>query len=298
MAFVYLLLAIVIDKILAEPKMFHPLVGFGFIASWLELKMNNHQIISGFLAWCLVVLPVVALAYYSEKYLGEWVGIIWLYLAIGYQSLKQHGLAVHHALMKNDTRQASQQTQQIVSRNMEHATQKQSIKATTESILENSNDAIFAPIFWFLVAGSAGVVLYRLVNTLDAMWGYKNNRFLKFGRWSARVDDVLNWLPARLTVVGFTLVSLDIKVLRAAKRHRWYSPNAGPVMAAGAYALKVRLGGGAFYHGQYKYRRLLGGGQPVNNQTIVRAISLIEKNLLVILFITGVMFCLNMVVNY
>jgi len=290
----YLFMALILDKVFAEPKKFHPLVGFGNIASWLEIKLNNQSIFKGFIGWCLVVLPLVLLAYFLEKWLGAWLGAVFLYLAIGQQSLKQHAMEVFHSLKKNKVSTAATLAQRIVSRNMGNAKPKQIIKATTESVLENSNDAIFAPIFWFIVAGSAGVVLYRLVNTLDAMWGYKSERYFKFGRWAARVDDVMNWLPARMTVLLFAIIAWDLKIIRAAKRHKWYSPNAGPVMAAGAYALNVRLGGGAYYNGIYKYRRLLGTGNKVSQETIVESLHLINKSLVVLI---GVAFCLSMAVS-
>jgi len=159
-------------------------------------------------------------------------------------------------------------------------------------LIENSNDAIFGVIFWYLLAGAPAVVIYRLVNTLDAMWGYKNSRFRQFGWAAARLDDVLNWLPARLTVASFALVSVfDGKKIQPARLLEvWQlafnqglkcsSKNAGPVMAAGAAALKIKLGGKAEYNGVAIDKPVLGCGNDAQIKDIQRGLSLIDKSLL------------------
>jgi adenosylcobinamide-phosphate synthase len=126
-----------------------------------------------------------------------------------------------------------------------------------------------------------GAILYRLANTLDAMWGYKTSKLLNFGWCAARADDVLNYLPAKLVVLSYAICGQFNNAMQAAKapEARWKSPNAGPVMAAGAGALGLAVGGYAVYFGKSESRPLLGKGTAPVAKDLSRAIHLIDKTL-------------------
>ena len=168
----------------------------------------------------------------------------------------------------------------IVSRDTRALDESGVAKACVESTLENGNDAIFGALFWFALFGGAGAVLFRLANTLDAMWGYKNERFLRFGWAAARIDDVFNFIPARLTALSFALFGQTRRALACWRRQApvWESPNAGPVMAAGAGSLGIALGGAAIYHGHVEERPTLGEGRAARAEDIARALHLLRRS--------------------
>ena len=278
-----LFFSLLLDRIFGEPSRFHPLVGFGHLANKIEAILNtkNHKKLNGLLAWSLVVLPITLLVYFLDNWLGGiYLGVIFGWLAIGWQSLREHGLAVYDAFNHNDLDKARLKTSYLVSRDTSALDEEALSRATVESLLENGSDAIFAPIFWLLVLGAPGVVLYRLSNTLDAMWGYRNERFEQFGKVSARIDDVLNFIPARITALLYTLCGNSKQALKAWRNQAasWYSPNAGVVMASGAGALDLSLGGTAVYHGKAKQRPKLGyAKQPTQPADIQDAIRLLDR---------------------
>ena len=285
-----LLAAIVIDYCVGElPNAYHPLVYFGRWVVYLEnlFLCSNHppyrQKIAGILAGLFALLPCLAilLIYCLPPILQTLFGIIILYFCIGASSLKQHAMAVCLALQDHDLPLARQRVGYIVSRQSKNMTEVEVRRAAIESVLENGADAVFAPLFWFVLLGPFGALLYRLANTLDAMWGYKNTRYINFGWGVARFDDVLNWFPARLTALSYALLGNTYHGLMA-----WFkqsslleSPNAGPVMTAGAGALNLRLGGPAFYHGQLKNKPWFGGDKEPDDHDIELAVQLIYRTL-------------------
>ncbi len=284
--------AVLLDRLLGEPGRFHPLVGFGNLAGAIEKRLNSRQRSAGILAWLLAVGPWVGLAIWLRPVAAFIVDVGLLYFALGAQSLCEHAEAIAKPLRAGRLDEARQRVGWIVSRDTRQLDESGVAKAAVESVLENGNDAIFGTLFWFALLGGPGALLFRLANTLDAMWGYRSERFLKFGWAAARLDDALNWLPARLTALSYALLGRTGQALDCWKTQApgWDSPNAGPVMAAGAGSLGVRLGGAAIYHGQEEIRPPLGLGPAPVAADLDRAITLIRQSLrlwLAVLLLTG-----------
>ncbi|MGJ7918872.1 CobD/CbiB family cobalamin biosynthesis protein [Massilia sp. LXY-6] len=280
---------IALDLLLGEARRCHPLVGFGRMAQWLErhLNLGGWRIARGATGWVLAVLPLTAMAAWlcaNSGIAGLALHALLLYLCLGLRSLRDHALPIHAALAQDDLPHARRLTARIVSRDTTQASAADLAKAGAESLLENGNDAVFGTLFWFLVGGGAGALLFRLANTLDAMWGYRNTRFNLFGRVAARVDDLLNYAPARLTALSYALLAPGgrLRALRCwrAQAKAWSSPNAGPVMASGAGALGISLGGAATYDGEVELRPVLGAGRAATAADIPRAWRLVFRTAL------------------
>ena len=281
--FVAAVAAVLLDRWLGEPRRGHPLVGFGRVALALEACVTRRSRLSGLLAWGLLVGPVVGIAFLLHGVAPFPVDVVLLYFALGMRSLEDHAESVRAPLQAGDLDQARQQVGRIVSRETATLSETGVAGAAVESVLENGNDAVFGTLFWFLILGGPGALLFRLANTLDAMWGYKTARFLQFGWAAARLDDLLNWPAARLTALTYAALGRTRTALSCWRRQAplWDSPNAGPVMAAGAGSLGVVLGGPATYHGQEENRPPLGEGQPPTAADIHRAVVLVRRGMMV-----------------
>ena len=279
------LAGIVLDRLLGEATRWHPLVGFGKLVNAIERSLNGGGIrrAKGVCAWALAVLPLTALAAWARGALpfGWLLDVILLYFALGGRSLAEHAERVASDLRAGDLSAAREHVGWIVSRNTAELDESGVAKACVESTLENGNDAVFGALFWFALFGGAGAVLFRLSNTLDAMWGYKTERFLRFGWAAARIDDLLNYVPARLTALSYALFGETKRALACWRRQApvWESPNAGPVMSAGAGSLGLALGGPAIYHGHVEERPVLGEGRPARGEDIPRALSLVRRSI-------------------
>lgn len=236
---------VALDALLGEPQRRHPLVAFGNMAGTLERRLNaggrgwrSH----GVSAWFLAVVPLtlVALVLSWLPYIGWLVDVLALYCAVGLRSLGEHVLPVANALRQGDLAEARHRVGYLVSRETRELDEPAVARAATESVLENGSDAVFAALFWFVVAGAPGVVLYRLSNTLDAMWGYRG-RWAWAGKVAARADDVLAWVPARITAALLWRPGLPVRQLVREAR-RTPSPNGGWPMATMALRLGISLG--------------------------------------------------------
>lgn len=287
MVVLVVIMALALDRMLPEPRR-HPLAGFGRLAGALARRWNpahrSGGIAAGGVALGLLVVPAAALAggLSSLPAIGHAVDVAVVWLALGGGSLALHAQAVAEPLQRGDLDAARRRTGCLVSRDTTDLDAPGCARAAVESVLENGSDAVIATLFWYVAAGAPGVVAHRLVNTLDAMWGYRTARWHRFGRIAARLDDVLNWIPARLTALAYALGGDRRGAFRAWWRDapHWDSPNAGPTMAAGAGALGLSLGDPARYHGAWRQRPALGDGRPPNASDIPRATALLDRAVL------------------
>ncbi|MDA8421534.1 MAG: adenosylcobinamide-phosphate synthase CbiB [Pseudomonadota bacterium] len=284
-----LALALGLDAVLGEPRRAHPLVAFGRMAQRVERHLygergDSWRWFRGVLAVTVLLVPftLVAAVLTGPSPAGMAAAVVLLYLALGGRSLVEHAARVQTALAAEDLREARIQVSRVVSRDTADMMPTDVSRAAVESVLENGNDAVFGALFWFLLAGAPGAVLYRLANTLDAMWGYRSPRYLRFGWAAARLDDLLNFIPARLTALTYALVGRPADAIRCwwGQARQWDSRNAGAVMASGAGALQLRLGGPAVYQGQLHNRPVLGQGTSPQPRDIARALTLVRHGIL------------------
>jgi len=290
--------ALLSDRLWGEASRGHPLVTFGQLAKWVEgharqMTPASHEPgvrsgrlacyhrLAGGVSWLLlVIIPTTLLAVLlglANDMAAGFAAVLVLYFCIGGRSLAEHARAVMQPLDGGDLVTARERLGRIVSRDTANLDEQSVTNASIESVLENGSDALLAPIFWFAVAGAPGALCYRLANTLDAMWGYRNPRYQYFGWTAARMDDWFNWLPARCCALAYALAGHCRTALRC-----WHvqapgceSPNAGPVMAAGAGALGLRLGGPATYDNEPRWRPQLGEGKLARPQDIERTLRLL-----------------------
>lgn len=277
-----------LDALLGEPRRAHPLAAFGRLADGIESRLNRDALgggagrrLLGALALLAAIGAPVAAAVAATAHAPAWAALsihaAALYFALGARSLWQHVRPIAGALVASDLARARALGARIVTRDLREGSPAEVARAAVESTLENGNDAVFAALFWFALGGAPGVIAYRLANTLDAMWGYKTPRHLHFGWAAARLDDAMNFVPARLTALTYALLG-ETRLGLACWRSQggaWESPNAGPVMAAGAGALGLELGGAARYHGNVEQRPRLGAGRAPEAADIERALGLV-----------------------
>ncbi|WP_373975673.1 adenosylcobinamide-phosphate synthase CbiB [Chitinibacter sp. SCUT-21] len=303
---------LVLEALVGEPRRFHPLVGFGLGVKFFEKRFNRKAgswgiALGGFSVLALISIPLLVfllITYIANTTFAQQpsvqtiaLGMLHgtaLWFALGARSLFSHVEAIALPLVQGDLAGARRALSMIVSRDCSQLDETAIAKGAIESNLENGADAIFSTLFWFLVFGGAGAIVHRLANTLDAMWGYRTPRFIYFGRVAARLDDVLNFIPARLTAFSYALLG-ETRLAHCAWREQarhWDSPNAGPVMAAGAGALGITLGGNAIYHGRVEQRIWLGFGPEPEAADIVRSLSLVKETLVLWAFSSAVILLL------
>ena len=272
------------DLALGDPRRGHPVAGFGRLAGALErIDHTDHRLVGavhvGVLAGGAAILGAVLRRATTGRPAARLVltaAATWTVL--GGRSLRREAGTVAGQLTAGDLPAARVQVRHLVGRETSALSAAEVARAALESVAENTSDAVVAPLLWGAVAGIPGLLGYRAVNTLDAMIGHQTPRYTRFGWAAARLDDVVNWLPARVAGLAAAVVApgvggRPVDALRAVRRDagRHPSPNAGVVEAAFAGALGIRLGGTNLYHGVGEDRGVLGDGRPVVVADLARA---------------------------
>lgn len=317
---IVLILGYIFDLILGDPTWIpHPVVLIGRLISLCEKvfrnlfsKDNRGEFLGGICT--LVVVAVISfLVPFAliklAKSISPWIGygleVLWCWQILAGKSLAKAARDVMEPLKAGDLQEARVKLSYIVGRDTEGLSQEEVIKATVETVAENTSDGIIGPMIFMAVGGVPLGFLYKAVNTLDSMVGYKNEKYLYFGRASAKMDDVFNFIPSRLTALVMCIVSgfmgLDRKGAfriwkRDGKKH--LSPNSGNPESACAGALGVELGGNAYYFGKFYEKASLGDPlRPIEVRDIERVNKLMYLTNLftlvsieVILFIKYVVF--------
>ena len=260
------------DQLLGDPQRWHPVAGFGQAAGALERRLYADSRARG----VVHVALLVGAATYVGRRLGDGTlptaAATWAVL--GGRSLDHEAGAVQELLDAGRLDAARQRLTHLVGRDTSRLDEGEVARAVIESVAENTSDAVVAPLLWGAVAGLPGLLAYRAVNTLDAMVGHRSTRYERFGWAAARLDDVLNLPGSRLTAALTWLLGADrAGALRAWRRDAagHPSPNAGPVEAAFAGALGIRLGGTNTYGDRVEHRVVLGDGQPAAAHDVPRA---------------------------
>lgn len=308
---VLVLVAIAVDLLVGDPRQLpHPVVGIGKLIAWLERRLNKGapraRRIKGLILTVCVVTMTFLLTWGAIAVLARihpWLGVIaevWLLsTALAIKGLRDAARAVVVPLVQGNLVDARRSVSMIVGRDTHDMDEAEVTRATVETVAENTVDGITAPLFWALMGGAPLALAYKAVNTLDSMVGYRNQRYGDLGYVSAKLDDLANWVPARLTALcmwlGGWLMSRFIPpgsgwrqawagTLRDAPKHP--SPNAGWPEAMMAWLLGVQLGGINRYAGEVSSRATMGvAGGPLRATHISASINYMHAAWMVFLLL-------------
>jgi adenosylcobinamide-phosphate synthase len=280
---------VALDALFGDPRRGHPVAAFGRAAAALEARdyADSRPRGAAHAAACvLAVAAPAAVLHRGTRGRPPWqaaAAALAVWAVTGARSLHHEAERTRLSLHRHDLASAREVLPSLCGRDPAQLDADQIARAVIESVAENTSDAVVAPLLWGAAAGIPGLVAYRAVNTLDAMVGYRSVRYLRFGWASARLDDVANWIPARVTAAltaacaSLATKANPVSVLRTVRRDggRHPSPNAGWCEAAFAAALGVRLGGTNVYDGVAEARPELGAeGRAPESEDIRRAILL------------------------
>lgn len=313
-----MIIGFILDCIFGDPYSApHPVRFIGTMISRLEKLLRSHikdEAKAGTLL-LIIVLAVSALVpqliilccYYINVFLGSAAEGIFFYYLIAAKCLKTESMKVYHALSKGKTEKARKAVSMIVGRDTESLDETGIIKAAVETVAENTSDGVTAPMIYMMIGGVSLGFFYKAANTMDSMIGYKNERYIKFGKTAARLDDFLNYIPSRLTaavmIISAFLMKMDgKKAYQIWKRDRLNhsSPNSAQTESVCAGALNVMLGGDAYYFGKLCKKKTIGDAiRKPDKEDIIRANKLMYCTVVIMLmlcmggraFLWGVLFC-------
>lgn len=272
-----LTIGFILDLLIGDPNNpFHPVRGIGLLASKLETifrkLLKNSLKIAGLIVWMITIILTFAITYgiifvcmKINKYLGIIVQGIIIYFCISAKGLVVEGYKVIKYLNEGNIEKSRKQLSYIVGRDTESLDSKGITRAVIETIAENMSDGVIAPILFAGIFGAAGSMAYKAVNTMDSMFGYKNEKYIKFGYFPAKLDDLFNYIPARVTGIFIIISSFFLKrdyknSFKIYKRDRYNhtSPNSAHPEAAMAGALDIQLGGANYYFGKIVEKPVIG----------------------------------------
>jgi adenosylcobinamide-phosphate synthase len=268
--------ALLLDWFIGDPRWFpHPVVGFGKILSYCDKKWNNgsYRKVKGIMVVGTVSIILLSTTWYIVKMsyeLHPFIGILTessiIFTAIAAKSLKEAALDVYAPLQNGNLVEARKKLSWIVGRDTEKLEESEIVRGVVETVGENTSDGITAPLFYAFLGGAPFCILYRFVNTCDSMYGYKSEKYIEFGWAAARFDDLLNYIPSRITGIVMIISNFSASkqslpaclhiLKRDAPKHP--SPNSGWCEAAMAGILGVQLGGTNFYKNVVSKRPKLG----------------------------------------
>lgn len=306
-----ILAGFIMDLLIGDPHwMYHPVRLIGKLITVLETmlrkifsKTEDGERKSGFVLVVLVcgisvftVWGLMKLAYYLNFWCGFLLEVIMCYQLFAVRSLKDESMKVYKELAKQDLEASRKAVSMIVGRDTENLTIEGVTKATVETIAENTSDGTLAPMFYMFIGGPVLGWFYKAVNTMDSMVGYKNEKYIHFGRYAAKFDDVMNYIPARLCGLLMIFASYILKMdWKNAKkiflrdRFNHASPNSAQTEAVMAGALRIQLAGDAWYFGKRYEKPTIGDAlRPVEIEDIPRANRLLNATAIVSFIIFGI----------
>lgn len=300
-----IILAVILDYFIGDPpRLPHPVKGFGKLINYFDTKWNHgsHRKLKGYVMVIILIVFIlclsvglILLAYLIHPVASFVLETLLIATTIAQKGLRDAAIEVKQPLENGDKRGAREKLSYIVGRDTDDLEENDVIRGTIETVAENTSDGITAPLFWALIGGAPLALVYRLINTCDSMVGYKNTTYQDFGYASAKLDDFVNWLPARLTgclmLVSYRSSVTTLKqawsiLRRDATKHP--SPNSGWGEAAVAALLGVQLGGINYYQGEASHRMEM--GDPLVALRVIHiddALKMMERT--VILFVLSLM---------